>query len=68
MKIMRWREMYRGHESDIRIDDGDMQEANEGMSLIVQQMDTYLPHRNISQAYEQLIYPQQCQKLVEDTY
>lgn len=53
MKIMRWREMCRGHESDVRIDDGEMQEANEGMSLIVQQMDTYLPHTEISQAYEQ---------------
>ncbi|KDP36726.1 hypothetical protein JCGZ_08017 [Jatropha curcas] len=48
------------------IDDEDMQEANEGMSLNVQDIDAYWLQRKISQAYEQQIDPQQCQKLAEE--
>ncbi|KAF8377551.1 hypothetical protein HHK36_030933 [Tetracentron sinense] len=48
------------------IDDDDMQEANEGMALNVQDIDAYWLQRKISQAYDQQIDPQQCQKLAED--
>ncbi|XP_030527383.2 DExH-box ATP-dependent RNA helicase DExH12-like [Rhodamnia argentea] len=48
------------------IDDDDMQEASEGMSLNVQDIDAYWLQRKISQAYEQQIDPQQCQKLAEE--
>ncbi|XP_042508721.1 DExH-box ATP-dependent RNA helicase DExH12-like [Macadamia integrifolia] len=47
------------------IDDDDMQEANEGMTLNVQDIDAYWLQRKISQSYEQ-IDPQHCQKLAED--
>ncbi|CAK9183443.1 unnamed protein product [Ilex paraguariensis] len=48
------------------IDDDDMQEANEGMTLNVQDIDAYWLQRKISQAYEQQIDPQQSQKLAEE--
>ncbi|KAK7324395.1 hypothetical protein VNO77_27931 [Canavalia gladiata] len=48
------------------IDDEDMEEANEGMSLNVQDIDAYWLQRKISQAFEQQIDPQQCQKLAEE--
>ncbi|KAK9269921.1 hypothetical protein L1049_025494 [Liquidambar formosana] len=48
------------------IDDDDMQEANEGMTLNVQDIDAYWLQRKISQAYDQQIDPQLCQKLAED--
>ncbi|XVF41090.1 hypothetical protein PTKIN_Ptkin01aG0252300 [Pterospermum kingtungense] len=48
------------------IDDDDMHEANEGMSLNVQDIDAYWLQRKISQAYDQQIDPQQCQKLAEE--
>ncbi|KAI8532460.1 hypothetical protein RHMOL_Rhmol11G0215900 [Rhododendron molle] len=48
------------------IDDDDMQEANEGMALNVQDIDAYWLQRKISQAYEQQIDPQQSQKLAEE--
>ncbi|XP_057975610.1 DExH-box ATP-dependent RNA helicase DExH12 [Malania oleifera] len=48
------------------IDEDDMQEANEGMTLNVQDIDAYWLQRKISQAYEQQIDPQQCQKLAEE--
>ncbi|KAJ7961552.1 DExH-box ATP-dependent RNA helicase [Quillaja saponaria] len=48
------------------IDDDDMREANEGMGLNVQDIDAYWLQRKISQAYEQQIDPQQCQKLAEE--
>ncbi|KAJ0087179.1 hypothetical protein Patl1_09317 [Pistacia atlantica] len=48
------------------IDDDDSQDANEGMSLNVQDIDAYWLQRKISQAYEQQIDPQQCQKLAEE--
>ncbi|KAJ0084931.1 hypothetical protein Patl1_29455 [Pistacia atlantica] len=48
------------------IDDDDSQDANEGMSLNVQDIDAYWLQRKISQAYEQKIDPQQCQKLAEE--
>ncbi|KAF2310278.1 hypothetical protein GH714_007547 [Hevea brasiliensis] len=41
-------------------------EANEGMGLNVQDIDAYWLQRKISQAYEQQIDPQQCQKLAEE--
>ncbi|CBI36671.3 unnamed protein product, partial [Vitis vinifera] len=41
-------------------------EANEGMTLNVQDIDAYWLQRKISQAYEQQIDPQQCQKLAEE--
>ncbi|PIA32529.1 hypothetical protein AQUCO_04400019v1 [Aquilegia coerulea] len=47
------------------IDDEDMQDANEGMTLNVQDIDAYWLQRKISQAYEE-IDPQQCQKLAEE--
>ncbi|KAK3020100.1 hypothetical protein RJ639_003724 [Escallonia herrerae] len=47
-------------------DDEDMKEANEGMTLNVQDIDAYWLQRTISQAYEQQIDPQQCQKLAEE--
>ncbi|KAL6991979.1 DExH-box ATP-dependent RNA helicase DExH12 [Sarracenia purpurea var. burkii] len=40
-----------------RIDDNDMHEANEGMALNVQDIDTYWLQRKISHAYEQQIDP-----------
>lgn len=49
-----------------RIDDDDMQEANEGMSLNVQDIDAYWLQRKISQAYEQRIEPLHCQELAKD--
>ncbi|GFY85643.1 U5 small nuclear ribonucleoprotein helicase [Actinidia rufa] len=49
------------------IDDDDMQEANEGLTLNVQDIDAYWLQRKISQAYEQQIDPQQSQKLAEET-
>lgn len=48
------------------VDDEDMEEANEGMTLNVQDIDAYWLQRKISQAYEQQIDPQQCQKLAEE--
>ncbi|KAL3734464.1 hypothetical protein ACJRO7_023766 [Eucalyptus globulus] len=48
------------------IDDDDMREASEGMSLNVQDIDAYWLQRKISQAYEQQIDAQQCQKLAEE--
>ncbi|GMG99121.1 hypothetical protein Nepgr_000961 [Nepenthes gracilis] len=48
------------------IDDDDMQDANEGMNLNVQDIDAYWLQRKISQAYDQQIDPQQCQKLAEE--
>ena len=48
------------------IDDEDMEEAKEGMSLNVQDIDAYWLQRKISQAFEQQIDPQQCQKLAEE--
>nr|KJB73065.1 hypothetical protein B456_011G217300 [Gossypium raimondii] len=48
------------------IDDDDMHEANEGMNLNVQDIDAYWLQRKISQAYDQQIDPQQCQKLAEE--
>ncbi|XAR59953.1 RNA helicase [Bertholletia excelsa] len=48
------------------IDDDDTQEANEGMTLNVQDIDAYWLQRKISQAYEQQIDPQQSQKLAEE--
>ncbi|KAJ6386840.1 hypothetical protein OIU78_016716 [Salix suchowensis] len=41
-------------------------EANEGTNLNVQDIDAYWLQREISQAYEQKIDPQQCQKLAEE--
>ncbi|KAJ8772568.1 hypothetical protein K2173_027745 [Erythroxylum novogranatense] len=48
------------------IDDDDLGEASEGMSLNVQDIDAYWLQRKISQAFEQQIDPQQCQKLAEE--
>ncbi|KAL7257909.1 hypothetical protein ACSBR1_004099 [Camellia fascicularis] len=48
------------------IDDDDTQDANEGMTLNVQDIDVYWLQRKISQAYEQQIDSQQSQKLVEE--
>ncbi|KAK9676154.1 hypothetical protein RND81_11G058200 [Saponaria officinalis] len=48
------------------VDDEDMQDAEEGMSLSVQDIDAYWLQRKISQAYDQKIDPQQCQKLAEE--
>ncbi|KAJ6676495.1 ATP-DEPENDENT RNA AND DNA HELICASE [Salix viminalis] len=48
------------------IDDDETGEANEGMNLNVQDIDAYWLQRKISQAYEQQIDPQQCQKLAEE--
>lgn len=48
------------------IDDEDLEEANEGMNLNVQDIDAYWLQRKISQAFEQQIDPQQCQKLAEE--
>ncbi|KAL7257965.1 hypothetical protein ACSBR1_004148 [Camellia fascicularis] len=48
------------------IDDDDTQDANEGMTLNVQDIDAYWLQRKISQAYEQQIDPQQSQKLAEE--
>ncbi|XP_028119477.1 DExH-box ATP-dependent RNA helicase DExH12-like isoform X1 [Camellia sinensis] len=48
------------------IDDDDTQEANESMTLNVQDIDAYWLQRKISQAYEQQIDPQQSQKLAEE--
>ncbi|XP_008218414.1 PREDICTED: DExH-box ATP-dependent RNA helicase DExH12-like [Prunus mume] len=48
------------------IDDDEMQEANEGMSLNVQDINAYWLQRNISDAYEKQMDPQQCQKLAEE--
>ncbi|KAK7272679.1 hypothetical protein RJT34_29429 [Clitoria ternatea] len=48
------------------IDDEDMEEASEGMSLNVQDIDAYWLQRKISLAFEQQIEPQQCQKLAEE--
>ncbi|CAJ2650466.1 unnamed protein product [Trifolium pratense] len=45
------------------IDDEDMEDANEGMNLNVQDIDAYWLQRKISHAFEQQIDPQQCQKL-----
>ncbi|KAI3919601.1 hypothetical protein MKX01_018424 [Papaver californicum] len=47
------------------IDDDEMQDANEGMTLNVQDIDAYWLQRKISNAYGE-IDPQQCQKLAED--
>ena len=47
------------------IDDEDMEEANEGLSLNVQDIDAYWLQRRISQAF-QGIDPEQSQKLAED--
>ncbi|XP_050375603.1 DExH-box ATP-dependent RNA helicase DExH12-like [Argentina anserina] len=48
------------------IDDDEMQEANEGLSLNVQDIDAYWLQRKISEAYEKQIDPQQCQRLAEE--
>ncbi|KAG4381969.1 hypothetical protein AAZX31_15G237500 [Glycine max] len=48
------------------IDDEDMEEGNEGMGLNVQDIDAYWLQRKISQAFEQQIDPQHCQKLAEE--
>ncbi|KAL6571973.1 DExH-box ATP-dependent RNA helicase DExH12 [Orobanche minor] len=48
------------------IDDDDWQEANEGMTLNVQDIDAYWLQRKISHAYDQKIDPQQSQKLAEE--
>ncbi|KAJ9550083.1 hypothetical protein OSB04_022626 [Centaurea solstitialis] len=48
------------------VDDDDSHEANEGMTLNVQDVDAYWLQRKISQAYEQQIDPQQSQKLAEE--
>ncbi|KAL3845926.1 hypothetical protein ACJIZ3_003329 [Penstemon smallii] len=48
------------------IDDDEEQEANEGMTLNVQDIDAYWLQRKISQAYDQQIDPQQSQKLAEE--
>lgn len=48
------------------IDDEDMQDADEGMNLNVQDIDAYWLQRKISQAYDQQIDPQQCQTLAEE--
>lgn len=48
------------------IDDDDEQEAMEGMTLNVQDIDAYWLQRKISQAYDQNIDPQQSQKLAEE--
>ena len=48
------------------IDDDDTQEAIEGLTLNVQDIDAYWLQRKISQAYEQQIDPQQSQKLAEE--
>ncbi|CAK8540099.1 unnamed protein product [Lathyrus sativus] len=45
------------------IDDEDMEEANEGMNLNVQDIDAYWLQRKISHAFDQEIDPQHCQKL-----
>lgn len=47
------------------IDDEDMEDANEGMMLNVQDIDAYWLQRKISQSYE-AIDPQQSQKLAEE--
>uniref|UniRef100_A0A803P6U2 RNA helicase n=1 Tax=Cannabis sativa TaxID=3483 RepID=A0A803P6U2_CANSA len=47
------------------VDDDDMREANEGMTLNVQDIDAYWLQRKISQAFEQQIDPQQCQNVAE---
>lgn len=57
---------YGGMQMGGGIDDDDSQEANEGMGLNVQDIDAYWLQRKISQAYEQQIDPQQCQKLAEE--
>ncbi|GAB2288942.1 DExH-box ATP-dependent RNA helicase DExH12 [Dionaea muscipula] len=48
------------------IDDDDLQEANAGMNLNVQDIDAYWLQRKISHSYDQQIDPQHCQKLAED--
>ncbi|CAH9099603.1 unnamed protein product [Cuscuta epithymum] len=48
------------------IDDDEMQEADKGMTLNVQDVDAYWLQRKISQAYDQKIDPQQSQKVAED--
>lgn len=48
------------------IDDDEEQEAIEGMTLNVQDIDAYWLQRKISQAYDQKIDPQQSQKLAEE--
>ncbi|XP_070055782.1 DExH-box ATP-dependent RNA helicase DExH12-like [Nicotiana tomentosiformis] len=48
------------------IADYEMREADEGMSLNVQDVDAYWLQRKISQAYEHQIDPQQSQKLAEE--
>ncbi|KAF9624234.1 hypothetical protein IFM89_008969 [Coptis chinensis] len=47
------------------IDDEDMQDANEGTTLNVQDIDAYWLQRKIAQAYGE-IDPQHCQKLAEE--
>ncbi|XP_057777180.1 DExH-box ATP-dependent RNA helicase DExH12-like [Salvia miltiorrhiza] len=48
------------------IDDDEEQEALEGMTLNVQDIDAYWLQRQITQAYDQKIDPQQSQKLAEE--
>ncbi|KAG9146680.1 hypothetical protein Leryth_005025 [Lithospermum erythrorhizon] len=48
------------------IDDEDMLEADEGITVNVQDIDAYWLQRKISQAYDQQIDPQQSQKLAEE--
>ncbi|KAH6825443.1 U5 small nuclear ribonucleoprotein helicase [Perilla frutescens var. hirtella] len=48
------------------IDDDEEQEAMEGMTLNVQDIDAYWLQRKISHAYDQNIDPQQSQKLAEE--
>ncbi|XP_071692835.1 DExH-box ATP-dependent RNA helicase DExH12-like [Rutidosis leptorrhynchoides] len=48
------------------MDDDESQEASEGMTLNVQDIDAYWLQRKISHAYDQQIDPQQSQKLAEE--
>ncbi|OIT02580.1 dexh-box atp-dependent rna helicase dexh12 [Nicotiana attenuata] len=48
------------------IEEDEMQEADEGMALNVQDIDAYWLQRKISQAYQQQTDPQQSQKLAEE--
>ncbi|KAK9181778.1 hypothetical protein WN944_024917 [Citrus x changshan-huyou] len=47
-------------------DDDESRDANEGTSLNVQDIDAYWLQRKISQAFDQQIDPQRCQKLAEE--
>ncbi|KAK9178788.1 hypothetical protein WN943_027982 [Citrus x changshan-huyou] len=47
-------------------DDDESRDANEGTGLNVQDIDAYWLQRKISQAFDQQIDPQRCQKLAEE--